>query len=80
LPPLVLAAGFAVSLMLFSGCTKTASDEDLQTLREAKDAVASAQKELGRLKAEKGSLEEQLAAKKAKLKAAQQELENVKNR
>jgi len=69
-----------VAFITVSGCTKYASQDDLQRLQEARQAALSAEKELDKLTPERKSLEEELSRKQQELLEAQQELENVKKR
>lgn len=71
---------FAFSLLVTGGCTKYASQDDLQNLEEAKQAAISAEKEVEKVKAQRKKLEKDLAAKEDELKKAEEELETVKNR
>lgn len=70
---------FSVSLLGTVGCTKYASQDDLQNLEENRQAAVSAEKDLERVKSERTQLEKERDAKKAELQDAERELERVKN-
>lgn len=76
----VLALALLFGLLISTGCTKYASPEDLQRLEEARKAALAADKELGRIQAERQDVESELAAKNVELEAAKEELELVKQR
>jgi len=61
------------------GCTKYASQDDLQTLKEAEQAAISAEKQKDKVIAERKGLEKELSVKQQELKDAESELEYVKN-
>lgn len=75
----VLTIAFAVLAVSVSGCTKYASQDDLQELNKAEDAVIAADKKLDKLKMERKQAEDELAEKKMELEAAQQEFDKVKS-
>ena len=74
----LLAIVFIVSLFTMGGCTKYASQDDLEQLNEYKQAAVSAEKELDKVKAERQKLEEELADRKKELKEAKEEFVKVK--
>jgi len=74
----VVTAMFAVGILLSVGCTKYASQDDLQRLEEARRAAISSEKELDKKKTERKTVERELADIEAELKTAQNELEYVK--
>lgn len=63
-----------------AGCTKYASEEDLQTLDNAREAAEMAETKVQQLMAEKGDLEREKAALEAELQAVQLERERVADR
>jgi len=71
---------FTSSVFFSVGCTKYASQDDLKTLDEVRQAAISAEKELDKVKSERQQLEKELVVKQQDLKNAEQELEKVKNR
>lgn len=75
-----LAAGFALSLGVSTGCTKHPNEEQLQALEETKQAALSAEQTLEQKKREKSDLERQLEQKKRELQKAKDEQEAVKRR
>ena len=70
---------FAVSLLSVGGCTKYASDQDLQELKAQKKAADDAEKELQRLKKNRQKLEKERDAEQARVDEAKRELERIKN-
>ncbi len=73
----VLTLVFTASLLASVGCTKYASQEDLQQLEAARKAAISAEKELEKTKDERKMVEQELAGKEAELKTVQGELAYV---
>lgn len=73
----VLTLVFTVSLLASVGCTKYASQEDLQQLETARKAAISAEKELENTKDERKMVEQELAEKEAELKTVQDDLAYV---
>jgi outer membrane protein TolC len=71
---------FAAGTLIFGGCTKYASPDDLKKLDAAEKAAVMAERDVEKAKAERSSLEKQVAAKQAELDAAKAEFEQVKNR
>ncbi len=67
-------------LVLGIGCTKYASQEDLQSLETAKKAALSAEKKQSDLQKEKGSLERKKAQAEDKLRTAEDEKAKVEVR
>ena len=78
LSAVVVTVMFAASIFLSLGCTKYASQDDLQRLDEARKAAISAEKEVDKKKAERKNVERELADIEAELKTAQNELDYVK--
>jgi len=79
LSTVVVTVVFAAGILLSVGCTKYASQDDLQRLEEARRAAISAEKELDKTKADRKNVERDLADIEAELKTAQNELDYVKN-
>ncbi len=74
-----IAMAFIIILAFaFSGCTKYASEQDLQELERQKNAALSAERKVEDLKREKSDLERQLAQKKRDLNEAKNILNEVK--
>lgn len=69
---MVLTAALLL-VALGSGCTKYASEEDLQNLERQKQAALSAEKKVEQLKAEKSDLEKTVAQKEAELQKVEAE-------
>jgi biopolymer transport protein ExbB/TolQ len=81
----VVKAVLVFSMMVFllalgTGCTKYASEEDLQNLENQKQAALSAEKKVEQLKVEKEKLEQIKAEKEAELQAAKAEKAAVAER
>ena len=74
----VLALFFILSLLFVTGCTKYASQKDLDGLRESKEAAISAEKELEQVTSTRKTMEKELDAKKKELQEAESELKIVK--
>ncbi len=74
----VVAMVFTAGLLMSVGCTKYASQDDLQQLEEARKAAISAEKELDKIKVEHKQVEQAVAEKEAELKSVQDELKYVK--
>ena len=70
---------FAVALLTVGGCTKYASQDDLNNLDEAKKAAVSAERELEGVKAQRADLEKQVQVKEAELKKKEDELQRLRN-
>ncbi len=70
----------ALLVAMGAGCTKYASEEDLQTLDNAREAAEMAETKAQQLMAEKGDLERERAALEAELQAVQMERERVADR
>ena len=69
---------FTISLLGAVGCTKYASQDDLNKLSEAKQAAASAEKELDKVKSTRIALEKDLQAKEKELQEVETELNSLK--
>lgn len=67
-------------VVLGTGCTKYAKEEDLQNLERQKQAALSAEKKVDQLKAEKADLEKTKAQKEAELQKVQAEKATVAER
>ena len=78
LSTVVVTAIFAAGILLSVGCTKYASQDDLERLEEARKAAISAEKDLDKTKVERKQVEGELANIEAELKTAQGELDYVK--
>ncbi len=65
------------AMLLATGCTKYASEENLAELDNANKAVTSAQKTLGDRRGELTELQRQLQVKQGELSAAEEELANL---
>lgn len=76
----IITGAFLFSTISFLGCAKPVTDDDMQKLRESRQAITSAEKELQNLQKEQKRLEDELAKKKKELQKVQLELENVKSR
>jgi len=68
------------SLVVVTGCTRYASEEQLKQLEETKSAALSAEKKVEDLNTEKANLQKELEAKKKELEAVKEERETVKKR
>lgn len=73
----VLTLVLTASLLVSVGCTKYASQDDLQQLEAARKAAISAEKELEKTKDERKMVEQELSEKEAELKSVQNELAYV---
>jgi len=71
----VILAGFLFGV---SGCTKYASEEDLQALERQKQAALSAEAKIEQLNKEKADLEAKLAAKQRELAEVQKTLDQIR--
>ena len=69
-----------ITLLIGSGCTKYASQEDLKTLEAAKAAAISAEKELSNKKSERKQLEADLAKIEKEFSNAEAEYEKAKSK
>ncbi|GBE29185.1 hypothetical protein BMS3Bbin04_00196 [bacterium BMS3Bbin04] len=69
---------FVVALVMGTGCTKYASDEDLQMLEEQRNAALSAEQSLEDCGDETSRLERLKAEKQAELQEARAEKQMVK--
>jgi|GEM_PF-505766 len=81
----VVKAFLVFSIMVFllvlgTGCTKYASDEDLKNLENQKQAALSAEQKVEQLKVEKEKLEQIKAEKEAKLQEVKAEQAAVTER
>ncbi|MFC1728807.1 hypothetical protein ACFL6I_00585 [candidate division KSB1 bacterium] len=65
-------------LFALSGCTKYASEADLQELERQRQAALSAEQRVTELQREKADLERQIAAKERELQEAQRLLREVR--
>lgn len=72
---LVLAGG-----IYYAGCAGGPSEEQIQTLKETKQAALSAEKKVQEKKAEKAQLEVTLAGKKEELRKVQEEKKYVEEK
>ncbi len=73
-----LALLFIFCLLFVGGCTKYASQKDIDSLQEGKEAAISSEKELDDVKSTRKTLEKELDAKKKELAAAEDDLKTVK--
>ena len=73
-----LALVFVFSLLFVGGCTKYASQKDVDNLQEAKSAAVSSEKELDQVKTTRKNLERELQAKKDELQVAEDDLKTLK--
>jgi len=71
---------FAAGILVFGGCTKYASPDDLKKLDASEKAAISAERDVDKAKVERRGLEKQVADKQVELAAAKAELEKVKSR
>ncbi|MBD3165845.1 hypothetical protein GF324_04560 [bacterium] len=62
------------------GCTKYASEEDLQTLEQQRQAALSAEKKVTELERKKADLEREKAVQQSKVDAAKEEKAKVEQR
>lgn len=76
---LSVVCAFAAGTLVFGGCTKYASPDDLKKLDAAEKAAVSAERDVEKAKAERRGLEKQLDDKKAELESAKAELNKHKN-
>jgi len=76
----VVTAIMLLVLLAFTGCTKYANEQQLQTLEETKAAATAAEKALADCKSETASLEGQLAEKKQALENMKKEQQAVNQR
>ena len=67
-------------VVLGTGCTKYASEEDLQNLESQKQAALSAEKKVEQLQAEKSDLEKTVAQKQSELQKVEAEKATVAER
>ena len=65
-------------LFAFSGCTKYASEADLQELERQRQAALSAEQRVAELQREKADLERQITAKERELQEAQGLLRSIR--
>lgn len=77
---MVVVVSLTFSVLFIEGCTKYASQDDLNTLDEANNAAVSAEKELAMVEKERRQLENDLSQKEGELADAKAEFEKVKNR
>ncbi|MBS1261402.1 MAG: hypothetical protein MAG453_00723 [Calditrichaeota bacterium] len=75
-----LLLAFSLALVLGTGCTKYASEEDLQNLDRQRDAALSAEKALDDCQGEVSRLERMKAEKQAELQEAKTEKAAVQQR
>ncbi len=75
-----LVSALFLVMLLGTGCTKMATQEQLDQLDALRDEALRAESKVDELRKEKSSLEQQIASKEAELKAAQQEKEKVAQR
>ena len=74
---IVLSISLASMVFVFGGCTKYASEEDLQALEAQKQAADAAEQEIARLELEKADLEQQIKVKEQELQKWQDMLKRV---
>ena len=74
----VIVCAFAAGILVFGGCTKYASPDDLKNLDAAEKAAVSAERDVEKTKTERRGLEKQVNDKKAELDAAKAELNKLK--
>jgi len=67
-------------ILLISGCTKYAKDEEIQQLNNLKAETEQLEKEIKAKEQEKASLQNEIAQKDQKLKELQAEKEKVQQR
>ncbi|MCP4727864.1 MAG: hypothetical protein GY863_22690 [bacterium] len=73
-----LILGLALTGFVFGGCTKYASEEDLQALENQKQAALSAEQRVEELKSTKTDLERQVREKQNDLNEAKRILDEVR--
>lgn len=59
--------GLAAGMISLTGCSKNASDEQMQQLQNLRDEVSSLQKSVGELRQESSKLEREQGEQKARL-------------
>jgi septal ring factor EnvC (AmiA/AmiB activator) len=77
---LLAVTGLFVIAVLFAGCTRHPSEEEMKQLNDLKAEVASLEKQVSDRQGAKANLEKQIAAKDDKLKWCAGEKEIVKQR
>ncbi len=75
---LVTIAFFIFGGLVFTGCTKYASDEEMKQLNDLKAQVTSLEDDIKKLQADKAALEKTVADKNGKLKQCQSDQDAVK--
>ncbi len=65
-------------LFVIGGCTKYASDEDLQALERQKQAALAAEAKIKELEQQKADLERQISQKEQELRGLQRTLSDIK--
>lgn len=82
----VMARILLIGMLVFStsaimtGCSKKPNKEEASKLDDARAAAESAEKKLADLRQERMKLEQELQAKQAQLKAAEQERDSLQNK
>ncbi len=76
----IAAAVMLLAMMVLTGCTKYANEQQLQALEETKAATASAEQALADCKSETTNLEGQLAETKQALEEMKAEQKTVSER
>ena len=75
-----LVTGFALSLMLSTGCSRHPNEEQIRVLEEARAAALAAEEQLAQKQQECDDLQKQVASKKEELKNLKKERDLVKER
>ncbi len=73
-----LILGLTLTGFVFGGCTKYASEEDLQALERQKNAALAAEQRVEELKRTKADLERQVRTKQSELNEAKRILDEVR--
>ncbi len=76
----LLVAGMLTGMLLLSGCTSRASEEEMKALDDTKAEVASLNKEIGQKERDKATLDREVAEKDGKLQQCAKDKEAVKAR
>ncbi len=76
----VLVTGFALSLMLSTGCSRHPNEEQIRVMEEARAAALSAEEQLAQKQQECEDLKQQVASKQKELDNLKKERELVQQR
>ena len=74
----ILVAGASLGLILVSGCTQYANQEDLNRLDEQRKAALAVEQQLQECQQKKADAERQVAEKQAVVQKLQRDLDAVK--